>query len=62
MNRWIEKILPFDFTIEHMAGAKMGLTDYISRHPSPIPPLSQGSYTEELYGISAIQELNKLPF
>ena len=36
------KTSPFDFTTEHMAGAKMWLSDYISRHPSPIFPSSHG--------------------
>ena len=33
LSRWIEKLLPYNFTIEHMPGAKMGLVDYISRNP-----------------------------
>ena len=33
LSRWIERLLPYNFTIEHMPGAKMGLVDYISRNP-----------------------------
>ena len=29
---WIDRLLPFQFDIEHLPGAKMGLVDYISRH------------------------------
>ena len=31
--RWIDRLLPYNFTIEHMPGSKMGLIDYISRNP-----------------------------
>ena len=31
LTRWVDRLLPFDFNIEHMPRAKMGLVDYISR-------------------------------
>ena len=31
LTRWIDRLLPFDFTIDHLPGSKMGLVDYISR-------------------------------
>ena len=34
LTRWIDRILPFDFNIEHKPGAKMWLVYYISRHPN----------------------------
>ena len=33
LTRWIDRLLPFQFDIEHLPGAKMGLVDYISQHP-----------------------------
>ena len=33
MTRWIDRLLPFDFSIDHLPGTKMGLVDYISRDP-----------------------------
>ena len=33
LTRWIDRIIPFGFVIEHMPGAKIGLADYLSRHP-----------------------------
>ena len=33
LTRWIDRIIPFDFVIEHMPGAKIGPADYLSRHP-----------------------------
>ena len=34
LTRWIDRLLPFYFNIEHIPGAKMGLVDYISRQPN----------------------------
>ena len=34
LTRWIDRLLPFDFNIEHMPGTRKGLVDYISRQPS----------------------------
>ena len=34
LTRWVDRLLPFQFDIEHLPGAKMGLVDYISRNPS----------------------------
>ena len=33
LSRWIGRLLPYNFSIEHMPGAKMGLVVYISRNP-----------------------------
>ena len=32
LSRWIDRLLPYNFTIDYMPGAKMGLVDYISRN------------------------------
>ena len=31
LTRWVDRLLPFDFNMEHIPGAEMGLVDYISR-------------------------------
>ena len=33
LSRWIDRLIPYNYTIEHLPGAKMGLVDYISRNP-----------------------------
>ena len=33
LTRWFDRLLPFDFTIDHLPGSKMGLVDYFSRDP-----------------------------
>lgn len=46
--RWVDKLLPFDFEVEHLAGKEMGITDYLSRDASGEPePVS--SYDEKLF-------------
>ena len=34
LTHWVDRLLPFQFDIEPLPGAKMGLVDYISRNPS----------------------------
>ena len=34
LTRWVDRLLPFDFEIEHAPGRTMGLADYLSRYPS----------------------------
>ena len=34
LTRWLDRLIPFEFRIEHKPGAKIGLADYLSRHPS----------------------------
>ena len=33
LTRWVDRLLPFDFSIDHLPGSKMRLVDYISRDP-----------------------------
>ena len=37
LTRWADKLLPFDFTVDHLTGKDMRFVDYISRHPSGEP-------------------------
>ena len=34
LTRWLDRLIPFDFQVEHKTGAKIGFADYLSRHPS----------------------------
>ena len=34
LTRWVDRLLPFNFTIKHLAGKDMGFADLISRSPS----------------------------
>ena len=40
LTRWVDRLLPFHFTVEHVPGKNMGFADYLSRNPTgeAIPP------------------------
>ncbi len=38
---WVDRLLPYSFEVQHLAGRNMGWADYISRSPSGhVPPVS----------------------
>ena len=34
LTRWVDRLLAFKFSVEHIAGKNMGFADYFSRHPT----------------------------
>ena len=38
LTRWVDRLLPFNFNLEHIPGKNMGFADYLSRHPKQKPP------------------------
>ena len=34
LTRWVDRLLSFHFTVEHVSGKNMGFADYLSRNPS----------------------------
>ena len=34
LTRWLDRLLPFIFSVEHIAGKNKGFADYFSRHPT----------------------------
>ena len=34
LTRWVDRLLPFDFSIVHTPRRALGMADYLSRHPS----------------------------
>ena len=42
LTRWVDRLLPFDFEVVHVAGRTLGMADYLSRHPTEL----QGSSVE----------------
>ena len=42
LTRWVDRLLPFSFNLEHIPGKNMGFADYLSRHhKNEPPPLSE---------------------
>ena len=38
LTRWVDRLLPFNFNLEHIPGKNLGFADYLSRHPKNSPP------------------------
>ena len=34
LKRWVDRQLPFNFSVKHIAGKNMRFADYFSRHPT----------------------------
>ena len=54
LTRWIDRLITYNFDIQHLAGIKMGLIDYISRYPvdKPQPP----AYWDEQFVVALIDD------
>ena len=61
LSRRVDRLLPFQFKIEQLAGAEMGIVDYFSRNPYQ-PAKSNSSYGEEFLvaTLSKIQSDEKI--
>ena len=53
-SRWVDKLLPYTFTINHLPVKDMGFTDYLSRNPHLNPPPI--SADDEIFVINRINE------
>ena len=57
LTRWYDRLIPFNFNTEHIAGTKMGLADYMSRNPSePAKPPSTYDENFKIAQIDVIKE------
>ena len=54
LTRWIDRLLPFHFSVEHVPGKNMGFADYLSRNPTreAIQPTDE----DKNFVINAIEE------
>ena len=55
LSRWVDTLVPFSFTIEHIPGKNMGFADHLSRNSSGKP--SPESEDDEKFGINTIHEI-----
>ena len=55
LTRWVDRLLPFDFNIEHIPGAEMGLVDYISRQSN-----QEAKVTNECDGEFAVATITRI--
>ena len=55
LTRWVDRLLPFHFAVEHVPGKNMGFADYLSRNPSgKAPPPTE---EDKNFVINTINEL-----
>ncbi len=55
LARWVDRLLPFTFEVQHIPGQDMGWADYFSRHPgAPAPPISE---YDQNFSVSVISKL-----
>ena len=53
LSRWADRLIPFDYQIEHILGSSLVIVDYMSRYPTFEAPLP--SSHDELFVIKPIQ-------
>ena len=56
LTRWYDRLVPYDFKVEHRQGSKMGMTDYLSRFPSAEAP--ETSHYDENFTVAKIRLIN----
>ena len=54
LTRWIDRLIPFDFDIHHLAGSKMGLIDYVLRHPVDKP--QSPAYWDKQFVVASVDD------
>ena len=51
LTRWVDRLLPFNFNLEHIPGKSMGFADYLSRHPKNNPPPPSSDDTQYIVNL-----------
>ena len=51
LTRWVDRLLPFNFNLEHIPGKNMGFADYLSRHPKNNPPPPSSDDTQYIVNL-----------
>ena len=57
LTRWYDRLVPYDFKVEHRQGSKMGMADYLSRFPSAAAP--ETSRYDESFVVAKIKMINE---
>ena len=55
LTRWVDRLLPFHVTVEHVPGKIMGFADYLSRNPSGKAP--KPNTEDNYFVINTIDEI-----
>ena len=60
LTRWVDRLLPFNFEVVHVAGRTLGMADYLSRHPRELQGSSIKAETlwNEWFTVNSVISLN----
>ena len=59
LTRWLDRLIPFDFQMEHKTGAKIGLAGYLSRHPRN--EATPSSTYDNLFTVAKVNSIPNAP-
>ena len=59
LTRWVDRLLPFEFEVVHVAGRTLGMADYLSRHPTELQgaSLKAESLWNEWFTVNSVNSL-----
>ena len=61
LTRWVDRLLPFDFEVVHVAGRTLGMADYLSRHPSELEgAIKAETLWNEWFTVNSVISLNNV--
>ena len=62
LTRWVDRLLPFEFEVVHVAGRTLGMADYLSRHPSELEGASIKTETlwNEWFTVNSVISINNV--
>ena len=62
LTRWVDRLLPFEFEVEHVAGRTLGMADYLPRHPSELEGASMKAETlwNEWFTVNSVISSNNV--
>ena len=60
LTRWVDRLLPFEFEVVHVAGRTLGIADYLSRHPTELQGAAVKAETlwNEWFTVNSVISLN----
>ena len=62
LTKWVVRLIPFEFEVVHVAGRTLGMTDYLSRHPTELEGASIKAETlwNKWFTVKCVISLNKV--
>ena len=60
ITRWVDRLLPFELEVSHVAERTLGMVDYLSRHPTELQgaAIKAETLSNEWFTINSVTSLN----